>query len=429
MKKTTKNLLWIMLAYSAALLLTALLVGNLSDTVSGFSRILTAPAQLTIDYFKLGGVGGTFLNAGLVGLAAAGLFFISRAELTGVSLMAFFLTIGFSFFGINFLNIWPCFLGTWLFCRTAGEAFSAQVNIALFATSLSPFVSEAIFRPVFFADSLTGRILLGIALGCICGFLLPILCRHSPNLHKGYTLYNAAAVAGFIGILLFSVLYRATGHEIPTNTDLGDGAPRIVNLFAIGTSVLAILAGFLRNGASFSGFAAIAKSTGYRCDFASSAGTAMTLVNIGLMGLLATGYYNLVGAVMTAPTAGSILCFLAIAPCGAHLLNTVPIILGYALASAFCVFDLNTQAIIVGLCFAGALSPIAGRFGALSGVLAGLLHACMVTTVVTFHGGFCLYNGGFTCGITAILLVPVLETFFEPAEKLKLLPQKLLKER
>ena len=79
-----------MLAYSAALLLTALLVRNLSDTVSGFSRILTAPAQLTIDYFKLGGVGGTFLNAGLVGLAAAGLLFISRAELTGVSLMALF---------------------------------------------------------------------------------------------------------------------------------------------------------------------------------------------------------------------------------------------------------------------------------------------------------------------------------------------------
>lgn len=150
----------------------------------------------------------------------------------------------------------------------------------------------------------------------------------------------------------------------------------------------------------------------------------MTLVNIGLMGLLATGYYNLVGAAMTAPTAGCILCFLAIAPCGAHLLNTVPIILGYALASTFCVFDLNTQAIIVGLCFAGALSPIAGRFGVLSGVLAGLLHACMVTTVVTFHGGFCLYNGGFTCGITAILLVPVLEMFFEPAEKLKLLPQR-----
>ena len=51
------------------------------------------------------------------------------------------------------------------------------------------------------------------------------------------------------------------------------------------------------------------------------------------------------------------------------------------------------------------------------------MHACMVTSVVTFHCGLCLYNGGFTCGITAIVLVPVLETFFTPSDTLRLLPQ------
>jgi hypothetical protein len=47
----------------------------------------------------------------------------------------------------------------------------------------------------------------------------------------------------------------------------------------------------------------------------------------------------------------------------------------------------------------------------------------MVTTIVTFHGGFCLYNGGFTAGITAILLAPVLEYFFTPSQKLYLFPK------
>ena len=47
----------------------------------------------------------------------------------------------------------------------------------------------------------------------------------------------------------------------------------------------------------------------------------------------------------------------------------------------------------------------------------------MVTSVVTFHCGLCLYNGGFTCGITAIVLVPVLETFYTPSDTLRLLPQ------
>ena len=95
----------------------------------------------------------------------------------------------------------------------------------------------------------------------------------------------------------------------------------------------------------------------------------------------------------------------------------------YLLASTFGGFTITTQAIIVGLCFAGALVPISGCFGTLSGILAGMVHACMVTTIVTFHGGFCLYNGGFTAGITAILLAPVLEYFFTPSQKLYLFPK------
>ena len=57
------------------------------------------------------------------------------------------------------------------------------------------------------------------------------------------------------------------------------------------------------------------------------------------------------------------------------------------------------------------------------GMIAGMLHAILVTTVVTFHGGFVLYNGGYTAGITAIILVPVLEYFFDISEQLTLLPK------
>ena len=98
--------------------------------------------------------------------------------------------------------------------------------------------------------------------------------------------------------------------------------------------------------------------------------------------------------------------------------------IGYAIASTFCTFELSTQAIIIGLCYAGAMIPISGRFGSISGVIAGIIHAILVTNVVTFHGGFLLYNGGFTSGIVTILLIPVLEYFFKPADKLRLLPMK-----
>ena len=186
-----------------------------------------------------------------------------------------------------------------------------------------------------------------------------------------------------------------------------------------------LLAGFMMNGRSFRGYGRLFFCSGYRSDFTRTLGMPLTLIHIGIFGLLATLYYYLIGAPMNGPTLGSIICLLAIAPCGAHLLNVLPIMAGYGLASVLFHFQLSTQSIVVGFSFACALCQIAGHFGALCGVAAGFLHACLVTTVVGIHGGFCLYNGGFTSGICAILMVPVLETFFMPMDRLHLIPRRL----
>ena len=422
MHSKQKQIFGVMLFYSLAAILTGLLAGNLNESLQGFWTILSSPAQLTMDYFKLGTVGGTFINVGMTGLGTVLVFALSGFALNGVSLMAFFLTIGFSFFGMNFLNIWPCILGTFLFTRVAKVPFKTQVNIAIFATSLAPFVSEGMWRHPA-VESLAARIAFGILLGVICGFMMPVLCMHSPNLHKGYSLYNAAAVAGFIGVFLFSFLFRAIGVEIPTNTDIGGSEAQVVNAFALLTSATMITAGYILNHQSFRAFwDLLTQSSAYRCDFTNSHGMPVTMINIGVFGIFVTGYYNVIGAALTGPTCGSIVCLLAVTACGTHMLNMLPIMIGYALASTFCAFDLTTQAIVVGLCFAAALSPIPSRYGSLSGVVAGMMHAIMVTTIVTFHGGLCLYNGGFTAGVTAIILVPFLEFFLVAKDKPTLLP-------
>ena len=413
------------LLVSTALLITSLIAGDFGESLAGIKTILLSPAQLTIDYFKIGTVGGTFLNVALVGYACVLLLIHGREYASGPSLMAYFLTIGFSFFGINIMNIWPLFAGTWVYARVFKKSFASQVNMAMFATSLAPFISEMVVRYPAFAGmpgEVGLRILSATLIGMLCGFLLPILCVHGPNLHKGYSLYNAASVSGFIAIVLFAILFRAAGYEIPTNTDIGDSYPVISVGFALTVSCLMILAGFWRNGRSFRGYREIAFSTAHQVDFVKNNGFAVTLINIGTVGLAATLYYFVTGAPFTGPTVGCIVCLLAVAPCGTTVINLLPIMAGYALAASFCSFELSTQAIAVGLCFAGALSPISGRFGSLCGVTAGLLHACIVTTVVTFHGGFCLYNGGFTAGVVAIFLVPILEAFFTPNHKIAMLP-------
>jgi hypothetical protein len=39
--------------------------------------------------------------------------------------------------------------------------------------------------------------------------------------------------------------------------------------------------------------------------------------------------------------------------------------------------------------------------------------------VPTLHGGFCLYNGGFTAALICLILVPELERFFRTKEDRK----------
>ena len=120
---------------------------------------------------------------------------------------------------------------------------------------------------------------------------------------------------------------------------------------------------------------------------------------------------------------GAIMCMYAFVAHGAQPRTVFPIMIGYAAASFLPFFmqmagltevqgwSLTTQGILVGLCFASGLAPISGKFGFWPGVLAGALHAIIVTSVPLWHGGFCLYNGGFTCGIVAFVVVPVLEWY------------------
>ena len=78
---------------------------------------------------------------------------------------------------------------------------------------------------------------------------------------------------------------------------------------------------------------------------------------------------------------------------------------------------INAQAVVVGLCFANGLSPITGKYGWPFGILAGMLHFCLVTSVPLLHGGFCLYNGGFTAAFVCLALVPQLERFCKTREE------------
>ncbi|MBP3305824.1 MAG: DUF1576 domain-containing protein, partial [Oscillospiraceae bacterium] len=115
---------------------------------------------------------------------------------------------------------------------------------------------------------------------------------------------------------------------------------------------------------------------------------------------------------------------------GSHPGNVWPIMLGYVaasfgfgwlsrLAGGTFTCAINAQAIVVGLCFANGLSPIADKYGWRYGFIAAVMHYLLVTSVPALHGGYCLYNGGFTAAMICILLVPTLERFFRTKDERK----------
>ena len=401
-------------ACTAAWLVAALLAPDAREMLPGLGRICTLPAQLTRDYFKpeLGSVSGAMLNGFLVGALCCALTFLPEAKVTGSTVLGYFLTVGFCSYGINILNILPPMLGVFVYSRIRRQPFGRFIHFAMFSTGLAPLISEALFRYPGAAEvhgaTLPG-VLLALGLGVGIGCAMPALCAHSQAFHKGYNLYNAGPAAGFLGFAIYAILYRTLGIEAPAIiADLGEGSRTFVNAFCISLFALTLACGIALDGGIRS-YGRLLLGTGYRSDFTEKYAPGTCLVNVGVYGLFILLYYNLIGARFTGPTMGAVFCMLSCACSGATPRNVFPMMVGYFLVSRFGTSALNAQGIIVGLCYASGLAPIAGEYGVLAGIAAGALHYCLVTSVPAIHGGFNLYNGGFTAGIVCFVLVPILE--------------------
>ena len=423
-KSSGEILRLVLCAFTLAFLIAAIVTSGAGDMHKGLGRIVSKPSLLTKDYFftDIGSVSGAFLNVGLVGAVCCAMMFLPGAAVTGGTVAAYMLTVGFSFFGINILNIWPFILGTFVYSLIKKQPFAKNINMAMFCFALAPLVSEVLFRyPLgpeeYHGITLTG-VLLAVVIGVVVGMTMPALCAHAQNFHKGYDLYNAGPAAGFLCFMIFAVMYKTLGLEAPAiAATLGEGSKAVCNVFGIVCFALCMALGLLLGGGK--DYMKLLTDSGHRVDFAAKYGIGATVLNFGVYGLFIMAYYNLIGATFTAPTFGVWWCMLAFCAAGATPLNVLPIMIGYWVGSLFGATAINAQAMVVGLCFASGLAPVSGKYGPVAGIVAGLMHYCLVTSVPAIHGGFNLYNGGFTSGIVAFVLVPLLEHFFKTVEEWK----------
>ena len=422
-------------------LVAAIYTGELGSILHGWYLIMTSPSPLVTDYLEIGGLPSAMLNAGACGMVCW-LFMVGlKGDSRPSTLAGYFLVVAHCFYGLNFLTMWPCFLAPFLYLRLKKLNFKNNLHVCMFTTSFGPFIGELLFRYtqdtfVFGHPTLTvSGVLLTIAFSIMLGFIVPAILPGAHAWHKGYNLYNGGLAFGVFGFFLFNLFYNTMGIDPsskltrfnPVYEQFGHSFQLYANCFFLLVFITCILTGFFLNGKSFHGYEELTRDTGHQSDFASQYGMPLCLINIGTVGIFFLFYLDIImvyteGAGFTGATIGVILAALTFTCMGQHPKNIWPILAGYQLLYLFTLticylngreisWTITTQGYINGVAFATGLCPISGRYGRRAGIAAGFMCASMCTATSALHGGLVLYNGGFTAGITALILLPILEHY------------------
>ena len=143
-------------------------------------------------------------------------------------------------------------------------------------------------------------------------------------------------------------------------------------------------------------------------DYLRMFGPAPVLINTGVNGLIGTAFILLGGGDLNGPTIGGILTIMGFSAFGKHARNIIPVMAGVFLGSALMHWKLSDPAVQLACLFCTTLAPVSGYFGWPYGVLAGFLHSSVVLFTSTPVAGMNLYNNGFSGGMVAIVLYPLL---------------------
>ena len=380
------------------------LFGLCQDTPAGILRgmgvILTTEDVLITDYIAIAGMGAAFVNAGLVTLISVLLIKLVKDPVNGATLVTLGLMAGFSLFGKNILNIWPILAGTGLYALLKGETFAHHVNLALRATALSPVVS---FMAVRFSPWL------GVGMGLVIGFVMPPVAEHAHRVQNGMNLYSLGFSCGLVAMMLVPA-FKAFGLEPQSAHHWSTGNNRTLGL-ALAVLCLGFIGlGLIREpGRALKKYWALLHTSGRApSDYIRTFTPGPVLVNMGVDGLIATGYIVFTGGDLNGATIGAIFTIIGFSGYGKHAFNILPVMGGVLLGSLANHVDPNSSSLQLAGLFGTTLAPFAGVFGWPFGVLAGWLHSSVVLQAGLPLEGMNLYNNGFSGGLVAIVLYPIL---------------------
>lgn len=396
------------LLLSGFFIFISLLFNTPYEILVGLKNIILSSDILISDYVVIGGLGATLTNAALLIIMYVLMLIILGIDPSGPIIAGLFTVSGFAMFGKNILNVWPVILGIYIYAKVQKEKFSKLILACIFGSTMSPA-----FIQLINSTNLPNwiSIILGLSISVFMGFILPPVASACPRFHHGFSLYNVGLAGGLIGTMTMS-LFRAFGIDFTTTLIWAEGYNKEFSIifFIIFAAMFCI--GYYINGKSFNDFRKIKKCSGRLItDFYILFGEGVTLINMSILGMFSLALLLILGIDLNGPTIGGILTIVGFGAFGKHISNIIPVMVGILLSTYLNVWDISNPSVILALLFCTCLAPIAGAFGFFWGVMAGMVHSCIVMQTSYLHGGMILYNNGFAAGLVCMFLVPIITAF------------------
>jgi len=392
--------------YVIALFLTGCILDDFPSVLAGLNQIVLTEDSLITDYVRVAGPGGALVNSALVTSIALILLYFSHESHNGMTLVVVGLMSGFSLFGKNFINIWPILFGTWLYAKSRREHFGKYAAIGLMSTALAPIISY------IFLDNGWGNPALAILIGMVIGFIMPPLSAYTYRIQNGMNLYNVGFACGLVAFI-FVPLMSSLGATPATRYDWAMDCGHIFLPILLSFCLFLIAAGLALNPlpiwANWAGYRMLLKTSGRApTDYLRMFGVGPVLINTGVNGLIGMAFILLGGGTLNGPTVGGILTIMGFSAYGKHAGNIIPVMGGVFLGSIVMDWSLSDPAVQLACLFCTTLAPISGYFGWFYGVIAGFLHSSVVLYTGSPVAGMNLYNNGFSGGLIAIVLYPLI---------------------
>lgn len=396
----------VLLTYVVLLFVYGVSMCSFSEMINGLVSIVMTEDSLITDYVRVAGAGPALVNSALVTGIAILILYESHESHNGLTLVVVGLMSGFSLFGKNPINIWPILLGTWLYAKSRGEHFGKYATTGLMSTALSPIISY------IFLDNGWGNPVIALAFGIVIGFIMPALAAYTYRIQNGMNLYNVGFACGLVAFIFVPIM-TSLGADPTTRYDWASGCDHIFFPMLLVFCLLLIFGGLVLTPlpvwATWAGYRLLLQSSGRApTDFLRMYGAAPVMINTGINGLIGMAFIYLGGGTLNGPTVGGILTIMGFSAYGKHAGNIVPVMGGVFLGSLVMDWSLNDPAVQLACLFCTTLAPVSGYFGWPYGVLAGFLHSSVVLYTGSPVAGMNLYNNGFSGGLIAIVLYPLI---------------------